>query len=112
MLKHFQVPDDIAIRVNVDSLRAVTERIFMKCGVSESEAYLGADVLMFADQSGIDTHGVSNMLRSYVSGYNSGTLNPDPRFQIVKETPSTATIDGDGGLGEIQGIWGLLVIMQ
>ena len=76
MLKHFQVPDDIAIRVNVDSLRTVTERIFMKCGVSESEAYLGADVLMFADQSGIDTHGVSNMLRSYVSGYNSGTLNP------------------------------------
>ena len=99
MLKHFQVPDDIAIRVNVDSLRTVTERIFMKCGVSESEAYLGADVLMFADQSGIDTHGVSNMLRSYVSAYNSGTLNPDPRLEIVKETPSTATIDGDGGLG-------------
>ena len=99
LLKHFQVPDDIAIRVNVDSLRAVTERIFMKCGVPESEAYLGADVLMFADQSGIDTHGVSNMLRSYVSAYNSGTLNPEPRLQIVKETPSTATIDGDGGLG-------------
>ena len=99
LLKHFQVPDDIAVRVNVDSLRAVTERIFMKCGVPESEAYLGADVLMFADQSGIDTHGVSNMLRSYVSAYNSGTLNPEPRLQIVKETPSTATIDGDGGLG-------------
>ena len=99
LLKHFQVPDDIAVRVNVDSLRAVTERIFMKCGVPESEAYLGADVLMFADQSGIDTHGVSNMLRSYVSAYNSGTLNPDPALHIVKETPSTATIDGDGGLG-------------
>ena len=99
MLKHFQVPDDIAVRVNVDRLRAVTERIFMKCGVSESEAHLGADVLMFADQSGIDTHGVSNMLRSYVSAYNSETLNPDPQIQIVKETPSTATIDGDGGLG-------------
>ena len=99
MLKHFQVPDDIAVRVNVDRLRAVTERIFMKCGVSESEAQLGADVLMFADQSGIDTHGVSNMLRSYVSAYNSETLNPDPQIQIVKETPSTATIDGDGGLG-------------
>ncbi|GIT19846.1 MAG: hypothetical protein CM1200mP39_26520 [Dehalococcoidia bacterium] len=26
-------------------------------------------------------------------------MNPDPKLQIVKETPSTATIDGDGGLG-------------
>ncbi|HBD35162.1 MAG TPA: malate dehydrogenase, partial [Cupriavidus sp.] len=71
----------------------------MHCGVPESEARLGADVLIFADESGIDTHGVSNMLRSYVSGYNAKTMNPDPQLKIVKETPSTATIDGDGGLG-------------
>ncbi|HIN15771.1 MAG TPA: Ldh family oxidoreductase, partial [Dehalococcoidia bacterium] len=69
------------------------------CGVPESEARLGADVLIFADESGIDTHGVSNMLRSYVSGYNAKTMNPDPQLKIVKETPSTATVDGDGGLG-------------
>jgi LDH2 family malate/lactate/ureidoglycolate dehydrogenase len=99
LLKHFQVPDDIAVRVNVDKLRSATEQVFMKCGVPESEAKLGADVLIFADQSGIDTHGVSNMLRSYVSGYNSDVLNPTPQMKIVKETPSTATIDGDGGLG-------------
>ena len=71
----------------------------MHCGVPESEARLGADVLIFADESGIDTHGVSNMLRSYVSGYNAKTMNPDPQLKIVKETPSTATVDGDGGLG-------------
>ena len=55
--------------------------------------------MIFADESGIDTHGVSNMLRSYVSGYNAKTMNPDPQLKIVKETPSTATVDGDGGLG-------------
>ena len=100
MLKHFQVPDDIAVRVDVDKLRSVTEQVFMKCGVPESEAKQGADVLIFADQSGIDTHGVSNMLRSYVAGYNSDVLNPNPEMKTIKETPSTATIDGDGGLGE------------
>ncbi len=99
MLKHFQVPDDIAVRVDVDKLRSVTEQVFMKCGVPESEAKQGADVLIFADQSGIDTHGVSNMLRSYVAGYNSDVLNPNPEMKTIKETPSTATIDGDGGLG-------------
>ncbi len=99
MLKHFQVPDDIAVRVDVDRLRSATEQVFMKCGVAESEARLGADVLMFADESGIDTHGVSNMLRAYVSAYNSDILNANPEMKIIKETPSTATIDGDGGLG-------------
>jgi L-2-hydroxycarboxylate dehydrogenase (NAD+) len=99
LLKHFQVPEDIAVRVEVGKLRAATEQVFMKCGVSESEAKLGADVLMFADESGIDTHGVSNMLRSYVTAYNAGTLNADPKMTMIKETPSTATMDGDGGLG-------------
>ena len=93
------MPDDIAVRVDVDKLRKATEQVFMKCGVPESEAKLGADVLIFADESGIDTHGVSNMLRAYISMYGSGNINPDPRMKIVKETPSTATIDGDAGLG-------------
>ncbi|MCH8228856.1 MAG: Ldh family oxidoreductase [Chloroflexi bacterium] len=99
MLKHFQVPDDIAVRVDVGRLRAATEQVFMHCGVPESEARLGADVLIFADESGIDTHGVSNMLRAYVASYNSKATNPDPKMKIVRETPSTATVDGDGGLG-------------
>ena len=99
MLKHFQVPDDIAVRVPVGKLRAATEAVFMKCGVPRKEAELGADVLMFADTKGIDTHGVSNMLRAYVTQYNAKTLNPDPHMSIVKESPSTAVIDGDGGLG-------------
>ena len=46
MLKHFQVPDDIAVRVDVERLRSVTEQVFMHCGVPESEARLGADVLL------------------------------------------------------------------
>ena len=41
------------------------------------------------------------MLRSYVSGYTSGQINPNPNMQIVRETPSTASIDSDRGLGII-----------
>lgn len=99
MLEHFKVPNDIAVKVPVDRLRAATEAVFMKCGVPEKEAKLGADVLMFADQHGIDTHGVSNMLRNYVSMYNSGQLTANPTIEIVKETASTALVDGGGGLG-------------
>jgi len=99
VLEQFKVPADIAVKVPVDRLRAATEAVFMKCGVPEKEAKLGADVLMFADQHGIDTHGVSNMLRAYVNQYGTGALNPDPTLTIVKETASTAVVDGGGGLG-------------
>ena len=58
-------------------------------------------MLVVADLRGVDSHGVSNMLRSYVSGYTSGQINPNPNMQIVRETPSTASIDSDRGLGII-----------
>ena len=99
MLQHFQVPDDIAVRVDVAKLRSTTEAVFMKCGVPEAEAALGADVLMFADLKGVDTHGVSNMLRNYVQMYGAGLTNPTPEPKIVWETPTTAVMDGDDGLG-------------
>ena len=46
---------------------------------------------------------MSNMLRSYVQSYQKGDYNPRPNWRIVRESPSTATIDGDGGLGIILG---------
>ncbi len=99
MLKHFHVPDEIAVKVKEPDLRATTEAVFMKCGVPKDEAKLGADVLMYADILGVDTHGVSNMLRAYVQGYNAKRINPAPKMKVVKETATTAVIDGDKGLG-------------
>ena len=112
MLEHFKLSDDEAIRVSIDSLRSVTEEIFIKCGVSEKDAKLGADVLMFADSKGIDTHGVSNMLRSYVGDYNSGKCNPRPKNSIVKSTPSTALVDGDNGLGLMTAPFGMDIAIE
>jgi LDH2 family malate/lactate/ureidoglycolate dehydrogenase len=39
------------------------------------------------------------MLRAYVQGYGNKTINPSPKWKFVKEGPTTAVIDGDGGLG-------------
>ena len=99
MLDYFKIPKKDVVVVQAEKLRRTTEKIFEKCGVSKEEAQLGADVLLYADLKGIETHGVSNLLRSYVDWYNSRRLNPKPKWKVVRESPATATIDGDNGLG-------------
>jgi len=99
LLERFHVPDDIAVRVTEPALRSTVERIFTKLGLPDGDARLGADVLLAADLRGVETHGVSNILRGYVRGYSDGTFNPRPAFRIVRETASCATVDCDRGLG-------------
>ena len=84
-----------------NDLKATVASIFEKVGVPPEDAELGADVLVLADLRGVDSHGVSNMLRSYLGGYQRGEINPQPNISIVRETAATASIDSDRGLGTI-----------
>ena len=101
MLEQFKVNRDEAVFVQAEDLQATVAAVFEKMGVDASDARVGADVLVSADLRGVDTHGVSNMLRSYVDGYQSGQINPQPNWKVIRETPSTANIDSDRGLGII-----------
>ena len=101
MLQQFRVNLDDAIMVQESDLRNSIAPIFEKMGVPAADARVAADVLVLADLRGVDTHGVSNMLRSYVNGYQNGQINPRPDWKIVRESPSTANIDSDRGLGTI-----------
>ncbi|MCH9009739.1 MAG: Ldh family oxidoreductase [Chloroflexi bacterium] len=101
MLERFKVPEDIAVRVKEAPLRETVTSVFKKMGLPDEDCELATDVLVSADMRGVETHGVSNMLRSYVNGYNDGTLNRRPNWKIVRETPATANIDSDRGLGVI-----------
>ena len=101
MLPRFRVNLDDAITVPGEDLKSVVASIFEKVGVPPEDAQLGADVLVLADLRGVDSHGVSNMLRSYLGGYQRGEINPRPNISIVRETASTASLDSDRGLGTI-----------
>ena len=76
MLPKFRVSLDEATMVPGDDLKSTVAAVFEKMGVPPEDAQLGADVLVLADLRGVDSHGVSNMLRSYVNGYTSGQINP------------------------------------
>lgn len=103
MLERFHVPREQEVRVADAALRRTITDLFVACGVPPEDAATGADVLTMTDLRGVETHGVSNMLRAYVGWFRDGQLNPRPARTIVKESPGTATIDGDRGLGVIQG---------
>ncbi|WP_374948277.1 Ldh family oxidoreductase [Mucilaginibacter sp.] len=79
-------------------LRIFTQNIFTAIGCSEYHAELAADVLLKSDLRGIDSHGVAR-LSGYVRLWDKGRINTKPNIQIIHETPTTATVDGDAGLG-------------
>ncbi|CAG4991813.1 putative oxidoreductase YjmC [Dyadobacter sp. CECT 9275] len=79
-------------------LKEFTESVFLAIGCNPADAELAARVLISADLRGVDSHGIAR-LAGYVRLYDNGRLNPNPDIKIVYETPSTAVVDGDKGLG-------------
>jgi LDH2 family malate/lactate/ureidoglycolate dehydrogenase len=79
-------------------LRQFTEEIFKAIGCSDEHARLAADVLLRSDLRGIDSHGVAR-LSGYVRLWEKKRINATPDIKVVHETPTTATVDGDAGLG-------------
>jgi L-2-hydroxycarboxylate dehydrogenase (NAD+) len=103
MLERFHVPHEDEVRVSEAALHSTIQAIFLALGVPEEQAASGADVLTMTDLRGVETHGCSNMLRHYMTWMQTGHINPRPEARIVAETAGTATIDGDRGLGLLQG---------
>ena len=72
--------------------------VFLKIGCSETDAAIASKALIAADLRGIDSHGVAR-LSGYVRLWEAKRVNATPQLKIVHETPSTAVVDGDAGLG-------------
>src|SRR5262245_49648946 len=86
----------------IERLRAFSAAVFRLFGVPDEDALLAANVLAMSDLRGIDSHGVAR-LHAYFDMLTLGRINPRPNLRIVRETPSTATVDGDNGLGLVIG---------
>ena len=99
LLEKFHVSQKDIVYINEEKLRSVTKQILMTQEIPEKDASLATDALIKADLRGVESHGVSNMLRAYLGAFKSNSLNPKPNWKIVKETASCATINSDNGLG-------------
>ncbi len=94
-----------------EKLRTFTHAVFTKMGCSEEHATLAADVLIKSDLRGIDSHGVAR-LSGYVRLWENKRINASPNIKIVHETPTTATIDGDAGLGLVVAPFAMKLAME
>src|SRR5438477_7530290 len=103
ILERFKVPVKDQVFVSEAALRKTVTQIFEKLGLTPEDATEGADVLTMTDLRGVETHGVSNMLRAYVRDYKAGKLDPKPGWRIVRQSPAVAVIDGERRLGLIVG---------
>ena len=77
-------------------------RVFEHFGVPEDGARTAATVLQAADLRGIDSHGVAR-LHSYFDMLTLGRIDPKAKVTVVRESQSTATVDGGNGLGLVVG---------
>jgi len=81
-----------------ETLYEFSNNIFLKIGCSPSDAAMATTVLLSADLRGVDSHGVAR-LSGYVRLWEAGRVNATPNIHITHETPSTAVVNGDAGLG-------------
>jgi LDH2 family malate/lactate/ureidoglycolate dehydrogenase len=87
--------------VDFDVMESFMVDVFKAVGVPEEDAKVCADVLITADKRGIDSHGTGRLKPIYVDRIKLGVQNPITQFEVIKEGPTTAVIDGHDGMGHV-----------
>jgi uncharacterized oxidoreductase len=74
--------------------------IFKAFDAPDEEARSVSELLVEANLTGYDSHGVIRIPR-YVQGLRSGRIKPGAAVQVLDDRPSTAVVDGNWGFGQI-----------
>jgi L-2-hydroxycarboxylate dehydrogenase (NAD+) len=88
-------------KMKVEVLEKFMEDVLKAKGVPEEDAKVCGKVLIEADRRGMDTHGIQRLKLIYYDRICEDRLNPVTNFEIVRETPTTAVIDGHNGMGMV-----------
>jgi LDH2 family malate/lactate/ureidoglycolate dehydrogenase len=86
--------------IPVPVIEAFMRDVFVGLGVPRDDAHICADVLIAADLRGIESHGVGR-LKYYYDRIRAGVQFTKTEMEIVKETETTALVDGHHGMGHV-----------
>lgn len=93
-------------KTNIVDWKTITNFVidsFVGYGIPREDAEICADVLLESDKRGIESHGVNRFKPIYLDRIRDGIQNPITNFEIIKETPTTAVVDGHDGMGQVIG---------
>ena len=76
---------------------------FVAVGVPRNDAVICTDVLLESDKRGIESHGVNRFKPIYIDRILDKIQKPVTEFEILRETPTTAVVDGHDGMGQVVG---------
>lgn len=109
--KTVPVPPEDYVRVDHNSLRDFVADVFSALNVPRESASIVADALVMADLMGVESHGVQRLSR-YTGGILMGSVNTRANVKIVRQTASTALIDGESGLGQVTAYKAMEIAIQ
>ena len=89
----------------------LSRSIFLSIGCNESDAQIATLTLLSADLRGIDSHGIAR-LSGYIRLWEVKRVNSQPRVRVIHESPSTAVVDGDNGLGLVVAPFAMQVAIE
>ena len=93
-------------KTNIVDWKTITNFVidaFVGYGIPREDAEICTDVLLESDKRGIESHGVNRFKPVYLDRIRDGIQNPITNFEIIKETPTTAVVDGHHGMGQVIG---------
>lgn len=92
-------------------LEATCNDIFTKMGCPAKDAAIVTEVLLAAELHGLSSHGMLRVKDIY-GLWKAGRINVTPKPHIVHESPSTATVDGDGAIGIVAAYYAMQVAIE
>jgi LDH2 family malate/lactate/ureidoglycolate dehydrogenase len=99
------------VRIAWETLQAFTKDVFVKLGMPPEDAQTEAEVLVWANLRGVDSHGVLR-IPSYMRSVQNGNMNPKPDIRVTKETPATLLVDCDHAFGPVVTVFAMERVIE
>lgn len=89
-----------ATRISCAAVSGLIADAMMARGLPPADAAKVAELMLEADLTGSDAHGVFR-LPQYSDRLRRGSTNPRPVIKVERTAPATALVDGDNGMGHL-----------
>lgn len=87
--------------MDFETLESFMKQVLMRSGIPREDADIISDVLIESDRRGIDSHGIGRLKPIYIDRLDAEIVNPVTTIDVIKETQTTAVLDGNNGMGHV-----------